>query len=46
MLYGLEDELAEQTENIVSNLQDAFSEWINSIEIEPGKIVERLNLNN
>lgn len=44
MLYGLEDELAEQTENIVSNLQDAFSEWINSIEIEPGKIVERLNL--
>lgn len=44
MLYGLEDELAEQTKNIVSDLQDAFSEWINSIEIDPDKIVERLNL--
>lgn len=44
MLYGLEDELAEQTENIVSNLQDAFSEWINSIEIDPNEISERLNL--
>lgn len=44
MLYGLEDEVSEQTENIVSTLQDAFSEWINSIEIHPEKIVERLNI--
>jgi hypothetical protein len=44
MLYGLEDELSEQTDNIVSTLQDAFSEWINSIEIYPEAIVERLNI--
>lgn len=44
MLYGLEDEVSEQTENIVSTLQDAFSEWINSIEIHPEEIVERLNI--
>lgn len=44
MLYGLEDELAEQTGNLVLNLQNAFSEWVNSIEIDPNKIFERLNL--
>ncbi|WP_429111069.1 bacteriophage abortive infection AbiH family protein [Aeromonas rivipollensis] len=44
MIYGLEDEISEQTETIVSNLQDAFSEWINSIEINPNEITERLNL--
>lgn len=44
MIYGLEDEISEQTDNIVSTLQDAFSEWINSIEIYPEAIVERLNI--
>ena len=46
MIYGLENEISEQTENIVSDLQGAFSEWINSIEINPSDIAERLNLNN
>lgn len=44
MIYGLENEISEQTENIVSDLQGAFSEWINSIEINPSDIAERLNL--
>lgn len=32
-IYGLEDELTEQADALVSNLNEAFSEWINHIDV-------------
>lgn len=44
MLYGLEDDITTQAENVVSTLQRTFSEWIYSIEINPDKIAAHLKL--
>ena len=32
-IYGLEDELTEQTKIHVSNIEEAFTDWVNSIDV-------------